>query len=181
MNAMSALTAPAGGCAAVGLASSRPRAATAAVARPTSLRVCSAASPHGSGKKLECRLCRLSFATEAERLSHLNTRRHIEAAWRRAEAPEFAVRANTSLSSLETMNEWLKRFGCAEVETVEEARDELSKIHINIYDLVENRFSPVFKTVSQLSKYSVEEGKIFPLKAAKDSHLALRMFLRQLF
>ena len=91
------------------------------------------------------------------------------------------MRANTSLSSLETMNGWLKRFGCAEVETVDEARNELSKIHINIYDLVENRFSPVFKTVSELLKYSVEEGKIFPLKAAKDSHLALRMFLRQLF
>ena len=50
-----------------------------------------------------------------------------------------------------------------------------------LYDLVENRLEPVFKTVPQLARYSVEEGKIFPLEEAKENHPALRLFLRHLF
>ena len=149
--------------------------------RPASLRVWAAAASWHDKKGPECRLCRLSFATEAELRHHKSTRKHKEAARRRSEAPEFAIRANASLSNLETMNGWLKRFGYAEAETEDEARDELSKININLYDLVENRLEPVFKTVPQLARYSVEEGKIFPLKEAKENHPALRLFLRHLF
>ena len=97
---------------------------------------------------------------------------------RRAEAPAFAAQAESSLSSLETMNEWLKRLGHDEAETKSAARRVLHGININIYDLVSNRLQPVFDTVPELRKYSVKQGKVFPRAAAKQSHDELRHFLR---
>jgi hypothetical protein len=147
-------------------------------------RVCVAASQYDGGHAYVCELCGVRTPSAAALRSHVHTYRHKQAieaekARRRAEAPEFAARAETSLGSLDTMNGWLKRLGHDEAETVSNARRELRGIHINIYDLVEKRFKPVFKTVPQLAEYSYRTGKIFPREEAK-SHKELRVFLRQL-
>ena len=187
MAAVSARLAPPGVAAGVGYSAGHPR----SVAAPgQSLRlamprcVCASASQHGDGHAQVCELCGVRTPSAAALRSHQHTYRHkqaieVEKARRRAEAPEFATRAETSLGSLDTMNNWLKRLGHDEAETVNDARRELRGIHNNIYDLVEKRFKPVFKTVPQLAEYSYRTGKIFPRDAAK-SHKELRVFLRQL-
>jgi hypothetical protein len=60
------------------------------------------------------------------------------------------------------------------------ARAELKRVHINIFDLVEERFEPVFPSVKELHTYTTKNGKIFPKAAAKKDG-ALKLFLRVLF
>ena len=178
--ALSARASPPGDCAAVGLTTSRPRAATAALGRPASLHVCAAALHTGDSAAHTCSLCDVHATFAAQLQCHLNGRRHAKAV-RRAEAPEFAARAEASLDSLETMNNWLKRLGYENAASKSAARRELQQIHINIYDLVNNRLEPVFETVPQLRKYSQKQDKIFPLEEAKESAQLLKLFLRHFY
>lgn len=126
----------------------------------------------------ECALCGVRASSAAQLQPHLLGRRHAKAE-RRANAPAFAAQAGALLEDLEHMNGWLVRLGHEEAESKTAARRELRKIHINIYDLVENRLEPVFETIPELRKYSVKQGKVFYREAAKEE--GLRNFLRRFF
>ena len=93
---------------------------------------------------------------------------------------EFAARAEAALGDLPTLNAWLAGLGLPGAETVADARRELKKVLINIYDLVEERYQPVFTSVRELAAYTIQEEKIFSLKRAKESG-QLKLFLRGLF
>ncbi len=140
-------------------------------------RICVAASQHGGGHAYECKLCGVRATSAAQLQRHLKGRYHKQAV-RLTEAPEFAEQAEASRGSLETMNGWLKRLGHEEAGTKSAARRELQNIHVNIYDLVNGETLKVFKSVPKLAQYSYKTGKIFPRKAAKESHTELRQFLR---
>ena len=181
MAAMSARLALPGAAAGVGYSAGHPRSVGAPgqslrLAMPR--RVCASASQHGDGHAHVCELCGVSARSAAHLQQHVNGRRHKQAV-RRAEVPEFASQAEASLNSLEAMNEWLKRLGHDEAESKSAARRELREIHINIYDLVEDRLEPIFDTVPELRRYSLKQGKIFPRKEAKQSDSELRVFLRR--
>ena len=60
------------------------------------------------------------------------------------------------------------------------ARAALKRVHINIFDLVSERFEPVFASVKELRTYTTKNSKIFPKAAAKKDG-ALKLFLRVLF
>ena len=60
------------------------------------------------------------------------------------------------------------------------ARAALKRVHINIFDLMSERFEPVFASVKELRTYTTKNGKIFPKAAAKKDG-ALKLFLRVLF
>ena len=142
------------------------------------LHVCAASAHYDDTDECTCSLCGVRAHSAAQLQRHLDGQRHAKAV-RRAEAPEFAATAEESLNSLETMNEWLKRLGHDEAESRAAAKRVLRGIHINLYDLVEDRLAPVFDTVPELRKYSVKHGKIFPRDAAKEGHSELRQFLRR--
>ena len=78
------------------------------------------------------------------------------------------------------MNSYLKQFGEPAASSKKKAKAALSKIHINIFDLIEEKFSAVFKTVGELRDYSITNDKIFPKELAKEDG-ELRYFLRYFF
>ena len=97
-----------------------------------------------------------------------------------ADADAFATRAEEALDDLATLNRWLSKLGLGEEDSKTKARAALQKVHINIYDLVNERCEPVFSTVKELAVYSKKNKKIFSKERAKQDG-ALKPFLRRLF
>ena len=127
-----------------------------------------------------CELCECGFRSQEELGEHEATSRWHAANYRRAHVAEFAATAEAALGDLPTLNAWLAGLDLPVAETVGEARRELKKVLINIYDLVEERYEPVFDSVRELAAYTFQEEKIFPLTQAKGGG-QLKLFLRGLF
>jgi hypothetical protein len=123
---------------------------------------------------LACALCGVHATCEAQLAAHLAGKRHRNASLR-----QLAARAETALADLDTLNGWLHRLGRPGEGSKTQAREALQRVHINIHDLVEERFQPVFATVSELAAYTLDRQKVFPKWAAKQDG-ALRLFLRPL-
>jgi hypothetical protein len=78
------------------------------------------------------------------------------------------------------MNSWLVRLGMDPTVSKTQARAALRKVHINLFDLIEERMKPVFGSVRELRAYTLREKKVFPKAAAKEGGV-LKVFLRKLF
>ena len=84
--------------------------------------------------------------------------------------------ANACFDDLEKLNTWLLQFRIEPQPSKTKAVAALREVHINIYDLLAERFSKRFATVRELRSYSQENDKIFPRTQAKAE--GLRCFLR---
>jgi hypothetical protein len=85
-------------------------------------------------------------------------------------------RANENFNDLSQLNFWLSKFGIDQQESKYKAVTLLRNVHINIYDLLEERYEKRFATVNQLRKYSMGADLIFPRVDAKAE--GLQCFLR---
>jgi hypothetical protein len=83
------------------------------------------------------------------------------------------------LDDLDWMNQFLSALGRAKEPSKGKARASLKKVYINIYDMEEGKYDKLFKSLSELRKYSIKERLIYPLKKAKGSNL--KAFLKPLF
>ena len=81
-------------------------------------------------------------------------------------------------ADLEKFNEWLVGLGQPSQESITKAKDVLSKILINIFDLIEKRYHMVQPSVRALAVYTRKNQLVFPLEYAKKS--LEKVFLRGL-
>jgi hypothetical protein len=127
-----------------------------------------------------CPTCSIDAMESEEKLrEHLNSKFHATQ-YRKKHVGDFADKMEEALNNLEQMNSWLVKLGREPEADIAAARYELKKIHINIFDLLENDPpGPVFDTVWSLAEYTFGEEKIFPKEAAKADG-ALKPFLRTL-
>ena len=120
-----------------------------------------------------CSTCGIARISGERNLSaHLSGRRH--------RAFSVAAASETALEDLESMNVWLARLSLHPAPSKTQARLSLRAVHINLFDLVAERFQPVFATVRELRAYTLREKLVFPKSAAKEGG-ALRVFLRKMF
>ncbi len=84
--------------------------------------------------------------------------------------------ANSCFDNLEQLNTWLMKFRMEPQTSKKKAVAALKEVHINIYDLLAERFEKKFATVSELRSYSQKNDLIFPREKAKAE--GLRCFLR---
>jgi hypothetical protein len=119
--------------------------------------------------------------TAKEYADHMQSRKHAQRVDHLARSKVVATAAEAALQSLPKLNAWRERLlpGSQPFTTLHEARTALHRVHINLYDLVEERFKPVFRSVDELSEYSKKRGLIFPLNEAKNEK-NLKLFLRPL-
>ena len=89
------------------------------------------------------------------------------------------AQANAGFDDLDQLNRWLSCFGMEEQPSKTKAVSALRGVHINIYDLVAERYEKRFTSVHKLRRYSRKAKLIFPLSQAKA--VGLRCFLRPLF
>ena len=92
---------------------------------------------------------------------------------------EAIAQANAGFDDLDQLNRWLSCFGMKEQPSKSKAVSALRGVHINIYDLVAERYEKRFASVQELRRYSRKAKLIFPLSQAKAE--GLRCFLRPLF
>jgi hypothetical protein len=105
---------------------------------------------------LTCELCGVRATSRRDLDNHTKGKRH------RAKLGEFAARAEEALTNLDTLNRWLVKLALPEETSTTAARAALKRVHINIFDLVSERFEPVFPSVKELRTYTTKNGKIFP-------------------
>ncbi|CEP03779.1 unnamed protein product (mitochondrion) [Plasmodiophora brassicae] len=77
------------------------------------------------------------------------------------------------------LNSWLLALNLGTATSTTEALQRLQSVHVNIYDLLENRFI-THESATALAKYSKRNGLIFPKRVA-DKSPALRLFLRPMY
>ena len=123
---------------------------------------------------LTCELCGVRATSRRDLEAHRRGKRH------RAKLGEFAARAEEALTNLDTLNRWLVKLALPEETSTTAARAALKRVHINIFDLVSERFEPVFPSVKELRAYTTKNGKIFSKDSAKKDGV-LKLFLRVLF
>ena len=82
-----------------------------------------------------------------------------------------------SRANIEELNRHEKALGLPVSSSVTQARKQLATVHINIFDLVAQRYV-VHKSVIALAYYTQKNHLFFPLEKAKADEL--RFFLRQL-
>ena len=123
---------------------------------------------------LTCELCGVRASSRRDLENHMKGKRH------RDKLREFAARAEEALTDLDTLNRWLVKLGLPEAASTTTARAALRRLHINIFDLVSERFEPVFPSVKELRTYTKKHGKFFPKDAAKKDGV-LKLFLLVLF
>jgi hypothetical protein len=86
----------------------------------------------------------------------------------------------SGFDDLGQLNSWLAKLGLEPQPTRTRAADALRAVHINLLDLLAERPDRRWATVRELRRYSVEQGLVYPLEAAKRSGEGLRAFLRPL-
>lgn len=93
---------------------------------------------------------------------------------------EIAGIANKAFSNARVLNKLLLGLHLPPEETPDAAVRALkrARIHINIYDVVSEKFAPIYPTEKALAKSVSVDGRYFPLELAKE--LALKYFLRRL-
>ena len=123
---------------------------------------------------LTCDLCGVRVTGASEMAHHKKGKRH------RAKLREFAARAEEALDDLATLNRWLVKLSLPEESSKTAARAAVKSVHINIFDLVEERFEPVFPSVKELLAYTRKNDKFFPKQQAKEGGV-LKLFLRVFF
>lgn len=91
-----------------------------------------------------------------------------------------AVAVNAAFQDLELLNGFLRGLKLPEAKTPDEAVRALKKgnVHINIYDIANRAFKPIYSTVHELAASIKRDKRVFPLVLAKAS--ALKLFLRHL-
>lgn len=132
-----------------------------------------AAGDHGTAV-LTCDLCNVRATSRSDLANHLRGKRHG------SKLREFAERAEQALDDLATLNRWLAKLRLPEEDNTAHARAALKLVHINIFDLVEERFEPIFPSVKELFAYSKKNKKFFPRATAKSGGV-LKLFLRVMF
>ena len=86
----------------------------------------------------------------------------------------------SGFNDLDQLNLWLAKLGLEPQPNKSRAIGALRDVHINLFDLLADRFDRRWATVRELRRYSVDKGLIYPLQAAKQSGEGLRVFLRPL-
>jgi hypothetical protein len=127
-------------------------------------------APH----EVDCQLRRDAATSRRVLEAHRRGKRH------RAKLGEFAARAEEALTNLDPLHRWLVKLALPEETSTTAARAALKRVHINIFDLVSERFEPVFPSVKELRAYTTKNGKIFSKDSAKKDGV-LKLFLRVLF
>lgn len=122
-----------------------------------------------------CHVCNVRLRGKEAWQEHLNSTAHRES------VAAFAEEAEDALGDLDTLNRFREALlpHCAPFQSVAEGHAALGPININIFDLIEERFKPVFSDVDALAEYFIRNGRVFPLREAKaDGNL--KIFLRHL-
>jgi len=96
--------------------------------------------------------------------------------WTAALRNAMMAHAESAFNSLQRLNEWLIGFSYPAESSVKKARAILRTIHINIFDLLENRFDKRHDSLRALQHYTRKHGRYYPLSKAKND--GLREFLR---
>jgi hypothetical protein len=140
--------------------------------------VCAGAATPGSWR---CELCKKTLTSANEYAAHLKSRSHAKRVAHLARSKEVGAAAEAALQSLPKLNAWRARLlpDSEPFTSLRQARTALHRVHINLFDLVEGRFGPVFKSEEQLRDYCHKRGLIFPLSEAKATK-HLKLFLRHL-
>jgi hypothetical protein len=119
-----------------------------------------------------CNLCNKRFLNEANFQEHVKGKRHQRRVGR------VVKEANLAFNKLDTLNAWLVKLKKESPQkSCTAAIKILKKIHVNIFDLVEERYI-VHKSVEALARYTIENNLFFPRRNAKSE--GLRCFLREL-
>ncbi|KAH9261056.1 hypothetical protein BASA82_000082 [Batrachochytrium salamandrivorans] len=114
-----------------------------------------------------CKMCNLVFDTAKLLREHHKSLEHSD----------LVLKANQGFESLDQMNVWLQGLILPMAESKTQARLALKKVHINISDLVRGKYEMCHPTVSDLRRYTIQNGMIFPKHKAKSE--GLKVFLRK--
>jgi hypothetical protein len=114
--------------------------------------------------------------------SHINGRRHranmereeqnLERIRARREREDHVAReGNKAFESLQMLNEYLAKLKQLPEDSLTRARAALKRVHVNIFDLVEQDDPKTHRSVAALAFYTRREKKIFPKERAKSQGL----------
>lgn len=126
---------------------------------------------------IRCDICNIkSFLSIEDERDHMYGKRHEK----NLRIYNGIRRVETEFNDLSKLNYWLTCFGQTPKTSKTKAYTALSKIHINIFDLLDQKFDKRHRTVFMLARYTRKEELFFPKQLAKTSSVGIRIFLRTL-